>query len=215
MSEYKTELVDIADLVPHPRNYQEHPADQLEHIKRSITENGIYRNIVISRDNVVLAGHGVVVAAKALGMTEIPVVRLDIDSNDPRALKVVVGDNEISHLANVDDRMLSEILKDINDAEGVDLEGTGYDEMMLANLVLVTRPESEIADFDEAAEWVGMPEYEAAFEPIKMIVNFENEQDRAEFARVLGIKITDKTKSIWFPDRPKDDVSSVRFEDET
>ena len=211
---FDTEMIDIADLREHKRNYQKHPDDQIDHIVESIRANGIYRNIVIARDNTILAGHGVVKAASRMGMTEVPVVRVDIDPLDIRALKILAGDNEISNLADIDDRQLISILKDVHDSPDVDLLGTGYDEMMLANLLFVTRDENEIADFDEAAEWVGMPEYEPAVEPIKMIVNFENKEDRMAFAKKLGIPITEKTKSIWYPYKPKDDVSSVRFEDE-
>ena len=43
-------LTDVSLLKPHPENYKKHPQDQLEHISKSIQENGIYRNIVISND---------------------------------------------------------------------------------------------------------------------------------------------------------------------
>ncbi len=106
ISDFDVEIAKIADLRPHPRNYQGHPDDQLDHLIESIKANRIYRNIVIAQDNVILAGHGVVSAARKMGMDEIPVVRLEFDSDDPRALKVLTGDNEISHLAERDDRVL-------------------------------------------------------------------------------------------------------------
>lgn len=146
---FETEMVKLADLKPHPQNYQTHPQEQIEHLKASIAEHGMYRNVVIARENTILAGHGVVLAATQLGMKEVSAVRLDIDPDDPRALKVLTGDNEIEQLADVDDRALTEILKQINDEDA--LLGTGYDEKMLAALVYVTRPASEIADFDAAA----------------------------------------------------------------
>jgi hypothetical protein len=210
---FKLETVPISELHPHPRNYNAHPDDQIEHIVESIQEHGLYRNIVVARDGTILAGHGVVQAAKGMGLEFVPVVRLDLDPDEPRALKVLTGDNEISHLGEKNDRLLSEILKEIKDSDTAGLLGTGYDERMLANLVFVTRPESEIQDFNEAAEWAnaGMPEYETAEKPLKIAVNFRDEHDREEFAHLLGLNLSDKTRSTWWPPRENDDVSSVRF----
>ena len=97
-SEIKIEKVLVSGLKPHPKNYRKHPEDQIEHLTESIGEHGFYRNVVISKDGVILAGHGVVEAAKKMGLKEIPVVRLGVKSDDPRAIKVLVGDNEIGHL---------------------------------------------------------------------------------------------------------------------
>lgn len=68
----------LVDLREHPRNYRKHPASQVAHIAASLTEHGVYRPVVIARDNTILAGHGVVLAARSLGWTEIPVHALDL-----------------------------------------------------------------------------------------------------------------------------------------
>lgn len=212
---FELETVAIEDLKPHPRNYQEHPDDQLEHIMQSIRDNGLYRNVVVARDDTILAGHGVVLAMKRLGRESIPVYRLDLDPDDPRALKVLAGDNEQRHLAERDDRALTELLAEVNDAVG--LEGTGFDEMMLANLVFVTRPASEIADFDAAAHWVGMPEYEGQM-PLKLVVNFRDGTDRDEFMRLIDASIINmkrgETWSVWWPAKETEDPTSLIFEDD-
>ena len=93
------ENVEINNLKKHPRNYKEHPEQQLEHIIKSIEEHGFYRNIVIAKDNTILAGHGVVQASKLMGKQKVPVIRLDIDSDSTQALKVLTSDNEIGNLA--------------------------------------------------------------------------------------------------------------------
>jgi len=205
-------LRNINELKPHPKNYKKHPDDQLKHLCKSIEENGLYRHIVIANDDTILAGHGVILACQKLDIKKVPTVKLPIDSTSSKAIKLLTADNEVGHLAISDDRQLSDILKQILD-DG-DLLGTGYDEMMLSNLLYVTRPESEIKTLDEAKEWVGLPEYEKSKIPLKMIVSFENEDDRREFARVLSIPITDKTKSTWFPYKENDDTKSVEFSDE-
>lgn len=215
VQEFTVEIVAIADLRPHPRNYQDHPSDELEHLTESIIENGIYRNIVIASDNVILAGHGVVKAAAQMGKTQIPVYRLNVDSQHPRALKVLVGDNEIARLSMKDDRALTELLKELNSIDMHGLVGTGFDDNMLAGLLYVTRPMSEVKDKNEAAHWVGMPEYEDNTERLKVIVLFRNAQDRAQFAKRLDLEFTDNTRmtlSTWWPQKEQEDRASVRFE---
>jgi len=214
--QFTVEQVALTSLHPHPRNYQVHLDDELEHIIESIRVHGLYRNIVIAQDGTILAGHGVAEAARRLGYTHVPIVRTAYTPDDPYALKLLIGDNEIRHLAEVDDRALTELLRELKDAD--ELLGTGYDEMMLANLLMVSRPVSEIEDLDAAAQWVGMPEYDMEGEHrIQIIVNFVNEEDRQEFCRLLGLEVSKitkegKGKSVWWPKQPdNDDNTSIRF----
>jgi len=208
----EVELVLLGDLRPHPKNYRSHPEDQLEHLRQSLREHGWYRNVLIARDGTILGGHGIVEAAKSLGLREAPAVRLDLDPDEPRALKVLTADNELARLAEVDDRLLSELLKEVKDFDPEGLLGTGYDEAMLANLVMVTRPASEVRDFDEAAEWVGMPDYDAPPVPLKLWVSFATLADKQDFAKRLNVPLGEATKSMWWPWRDREDPSSLRFE---
>ena len=221
---FETEFVNIEELIPHPRNYVHHPADQLEHIAESIRANGIYRNVVIANDGTILAGHGVVAAARQLEYAVIPVIRLTIDPDDPRALKLLASDNEISHLGEMNDRALTELLKEVKDTHPSGLLGTGYDERMLASLVMVTRPQDEIEDFSAAAEWVGMPEFVGEHEAHKrycMMVYFDTPEDRRDLIEKITTIDPEFTSpssdtktafSVWWPPRPHDDASSIRFQ---
>jgi hypothetical protein len=205
----------LADLKPHAKNYREHPEDQLVHLMKSIEQHGFYRNIVIAKDNTILAGHGIVKASIRLGLKEVPVIKLDVDPDSPKALKVLAGDNELGRLAEVNDRALSELLKEImaNDVEG--LLGTGYDEMMLANLAMVTRPAAEIKNINEAAEWLGMPDYEPTEVPYKISINFRNIEDRSQFLALSGLEMPDsesKTLIGWFPPKEREDKASVKYD---
>jgi len=202
------------DLKPHPRNYRIHPPDQIQHIVESINSFGFYRNVIIAEDNVILAGHGVVQAAQEMGKQIVPAIRLNIPSSDPRALKVLTGDNEISRLAEVNDRQLTELLREVLQEDERGLLGTGFSDEQVAALVLVTRPENEIADKNEAAEWVGMPEYGEAVEPVKLIISFRNDQDRHDFAEKIKLRIgkkEQKTWMTWYPFKAADDLASVKF----
>jgi hypothetical protein len=212
---FQTENVLLEDLKPHPKNYREHPDDQLEHLIQSIKEHGLYRNVVIAKDGTILAGHGVVKAVTKMGMESIPVIRMNVAPNSPAALKVLAGDNEIGRLGEVDDRMFTEILKEIRDTDVTGLLGTGFDDMMLANLLMVTRPASEIESLDEAAHWVGMPDYDKGNPPLKLVISFENEADRQRFIDKTQIKVIKRESIVWmtrWPFREASDPASVRFE---
>jgi len=213
----EAEEVDVDSLRPHPRNYKFHPETQLEHIGGSLEEFGQYRNVVCARDGTILAGHGVWESAKRKGAKRIKVVRLPIEPTDSRALKVIALDNELPRFAESDDRALSEMLRDLVKEGGeIALFGTGFDTTMLAAFTMVTRPASEIADMNAAAQWVGMPEYRPEGEPLRVVVQLANEADREAFMKAIGAttinKKTQPVWSIWWPERQKDDLSSVRFE---
>lgn len=208
------ETVAIDDLTPHPRNYQGHPEDQRDHIAKSLQDHGQYRNVVIARDGTILAGHGVVEAAQSIGWETVDVVRMNLDPDDPAAIKILVGDNEIGRLAEVNDRLLTEHLRFL--AEQDALLGTGFDDSTLATLVFVTRPESEIGTFDEAAQWVGLPDdYVGSGTNILLVLHFEKSGDRDALIEQLELTIAKRTRqtwSAWWPPRDRNDLSSLRFD---
>ena len=211
---YTTETVAIADLRPHPRNYKAHPEDQLAHIAESLKQFGVYRNVVVAKDGTILAGHGVVEAAKLVGFTTLPVKRMKLAADDPRAMKILALDNEVGKFGETDDRKLSEILREIRDQDAVGLLGTGYDDQSLAAFLMVTRPASEIKSTDEAAEWVGMPEYDPGGAKITLTITFLDQSDRKRFLDEYEIKVTKQVGEAWsarWPRVESEDVHSVRF----
>ncbi len=219
---FPTEMINPEVLRPHPKNYRNHKQDQLDHLKKSIEEHGFYKNVVVSEDGFILAGHGVVKAALQMKLKQIPIHRIHLKADHPKAMKVVTGDNEIGNLAEVDDRLLSELLKGINEEKTLDLLGTGFDEKQLANLVYVTRDKGEIKDHNAAAEWVGLPSYDdedpTLKEEVQLIVKFPDQKTRDEFCLERNIEVKmKKSNGKWITDYPfvgKDDSSSVKFEAE-
>ena len=202
----ETEWVGVDAVRPHPRNYRSHPDDQIAHLKASIEEHGFYRAIVTARDGTVLAGHGLFLAAKALGRDRVPIFRQDLDPNEASALKILVGDNEIAHGAAIDDRTLTDILKEMHAAGGAAaLLGTGYNPQTLGALLFVTRPPDLLLGKNETDHWVGMPEFTPDDPRPRLLVTFESEADRAEFMKKIGVTVTDLNKkvgvawSMWWP----------------
>ena len=214
---FKTIRIDVDDLKEHPKNYQEHPDKQLEEIIASIEDHGFYRNIVIAKDNTILAGHGVVLAVKKMGRKRVPVIKLNIDPNDTKALRVLTSDNEISNSAKVDDRALSDLLKEILEIDG-DIKGTGFNEDQLSALVFTTRPASEIESHDTANEWVGMDDFKPYEDEHKLVIRFENQFDKEELMEKIGVTLVNKefgkTSSIWYPERPRENPSAIFFDEQ-
>lgn len=209
------EDVSIEDLKAHSGNYKEHPPEQIEHLVRSIETHGFYRNVVVANDGTILAGHGVIQAAQTLGLSHVPVTRMPIDPDSPEAKQIIAGDNEIGRQADVNDRALTDVLRELAEA-GV-LEGTGFDESMLANLVFVTRNEGEVKDVNAAAEWVGMPGFDPVELKPKLVLTFETQEAREQMIEQLGLVIAKRERRVvssWYPPKEREDIEAVRWEPE-
>lgn len=218
VAEHSVIRVPLDSLRPHPRNYRSHPDDQLAHLVRSIELHGQYRNIVVARDHTILAGHGVALAAQRAGLSEVAVVRLDIDPEDVAALQVLAGDNEIPNLAAVDDRMLTELLRELASDDLDNLLSTGFNGEQLSALAFVTRNRDEIADFDEAAEWLGLPAFAGGDPSPQIIIKFLSIEDRDRFLAELlpGHPMIRKQNDAWstyWPERERNDTKALRFDD--
>jgi hypothetical protein len=149
-------------------------------------------------------------------MKTVPVYQLDVEPDSVKALKVITGDNEIGHLGEVDDRQLTELLQDINSMDADGLLGTGYDEMMLSNLLYITRPADEIKTKDVAKEYVGMPDYDEGGDETKLVVKFFNNDDREAFCNEVlkghWLRRTGKAWSAFWGKSEENDLKAIKFE---
>lgn len=148
------EEVAISQLQPHPQNYREHTSDQLDHLRQSLQTFGVYKNIVVARDNTILAGHGLVEAAQQLGLTTLPVHRRDLDPQEEEAIRLLVGDNETARLAIMQEQRLAGLLEQLAASPG-GLLGTGFDPEALAALVEHSKDllsQIEFPEYDETIE---------------------------------------------------------------
>ncbi len=71
-------------------------------------------------------------------------------------------------------------------------------------------------DHDWEEHWVGMPEYDQENNPPykKIIMSFRSKEDYEEFAKLIDQKLTNKTKSIWYPKLDKDENTLKRWIEE-
>lgn len=119
----KVEYIPIDDIKPYEKNAKIHTEEQIEQIKKSIEEFGMNDPIGIwSKDNIIIEGHGRLLACKELGMTEVPVIRLDDLTNDQRKAYTLIH-NQTTMNTGFDLDILNEELQNIE----LDMSDFGFD----------------------------------------------------------------------------------------
>ena len=85
----------VSDLIPDPRNARTHPKRQIDQLKASIQEFGFTNPILADPSGNIIAGHGRLQAARAIGLTEVPTIILSgLSEVQKRALRI--ADNKIA-----------------------------------------------------------------------------------------------------------------------
>jgi DNA modification methylase len=115
-------------LIPYARNARTHDDAQIAQIAGSIKEFGFNNPILIDKDNGIIAGHGRVMAARKLGLTEVPTILLDHLSETQRKA-YILADNRIAINSAWDNEMLSLELMDIKDDVSLAMLGFNVDEL--------------------------------------------------------------------------------------
>lgn len=125
----------IAGLVPYEQNARTHSAEQIEQIAASIRQFGFTNPVLIDEAGGILAGHGRVLAAAALGWSEVPTLELaGLAPEQKRAL--ILADNKLALNAGWDMDLLRTELLSLKDA-GFDLDVIGFSLDELADLFTV------------------------------------------------------------------------------
>ena len=112
------------ELLPYERNARRHSRKQLAQIAASIQRFGFTNPVLIDDEGRILAGHGRVEAAKAIGLEKIPTVRLSQMSEADRRAYIIV-DNKIALNAGWDQEILAGELQALIDL-GFEVELTGF-----------------------------------------------------------------------------------------
>lgn len=142
----RIELWPVERLVPYARNARTHSGDQIAQIAASIVEFGFNNPVLVDTNAGIIAGHGRLLAARKLGLSQVPVVVLDhLTETQKRAY--ILADNRISENAGWDEEVLAAELGDLQAAE-LRLELLGFSEDDLARLL----PDDDQAPAEAAAE---------------------------------------------------------------
>ncbi|MBZ0215759.1 MAG: ParB N-terminal domain-containing protein [Fimbriimonadaceae bacterium] len=116
----------VGDVVPDPRNARTHSKKQIEQIAASIREFGFANPLLIDPEGTIIAGHGRLLAAKTIGMEEVPTITLH-GLNDAQRRALRLADNKIALNAGWDVEILKLELSELATMDvDIDLTLTGF-----------------------------------------------------------------------------------------
>ena len=137
------ELWPLERLRPYAQNAKTHGPDQVARIAASIAEFGWTVPVLVADDGEVIAGHGRIMAATELGLTEAPVIVLGhLTEAQRRAYRI--ADNKLTELGGWDEALLAAELKELL-ADEFDLSLTGIEDGELDRLLRTWRPAAPLA----------------------------------------------------------------------
>ena len=146
----RIELWPIERLAPYQRNPRTHTEEQVTQIAASIAEFGFCNPILVDSRDGIVAGHGRLLAAKKLGLSEVPVIVLD-HLNETQRRAYLLADNRLSELAGWDEELLKQDLAELEDS-GVGLDVIGFSDEQIADLLGTTDPPEEQPESGEDEE---------------------------------------------------------------
>src|SRR5918995_1360263 len=150
----RIELWQIDRLRPYERNPRTHSEAQIDQIAASMVEFGWTNPILIDENAGILAGHGRLLAARKLGLAEVPVIRFE-HLSEAQKRAYLIADNQLALQAGWSDELLAQELAWLRD-ESFDLDLVGFDASELERLLALA---DGAAAADEAEDEVpGPPE---------------------------------------------------------
>lgn len=142
-------------------------------LSRIIQHQG-WRNpiVVSSRSGFVIAGHGRLAAALLLGLKEVPVDEQNFDTEADEWAHLV-ADNRIAELSDMDSDSLAELLRDLGEIDGSDLDLAGFTEEEVDRLLGEGSDSDDIADDEDSSEPSCLLKFDGLSVPL-------TEEERAE-----------------------------------
>ena len=201
----------IDDLKTWQHNYRRGRVDA---IASSIVEFGFNHVLRVWRDDVVIAGNHTLLALRKLRDTGAPpptnivvvdggwcVPCLDVSHLTPnQATAFAVADNRLHDIGEDDNQILAELLKSLQTEMDL-IYAAGFTDAEFSNLLSAVSASLE-PPTSVTEHWRDMPEFVASDELYHAIrVMFKTRDDMLAFAELCGYgQITEKTKSVWYPD---------------
>jgi DNA modification methylase len=128
------EAVDIDKITGHPRNPNKHSDEQIALLAKIIKSSGWRNPICVSnRSGFVIKGHGRLMAARVLGVDQVPVEYQDYDT-EAAEYNDLIADNRIAELAERDMSIIKDLLEEL-DTGANDMDLTGYTEAEIERLM--------------------------------------------------------------------------------
>ena len=140
----EVQYIPIDDLKPYENNAKIHTDEQIEQIKNSIKEFGMNDPIAIwGKDNIIIEGHGRLMACKQLGFDEVPIIRLD-DLTDEQRRAYTLVHNQTTMSTGFDLDLLQSELEAIE----LDMEQFGFEDINADDFQI----NDDDFEFDESEE---------------------------------------------------------------
>ncbi len=136
----------VDDLIPYINNARTHSEKQVNQVASSIKEFGFMNPVIISDDNGILAGHCRVMAAKKLGIKEVPCMQ-ESHLSEAQKKAYILADNKLAENAGWDFELVRVELETLKD-EDFNIELTGFD-LNIAAPVEDTSREMDLGEFGE------------------------------------------------------------------
>ncbi len=146
------ELKKVDELIPYSKNARLHSEAQVAQIAASIIEFGFTNPVLIDGKKGIIAGHGRLMAAKKLGLKEVPVVVLD-HLSETQKKAYIIADNKLAENAGWDEEILASELADLKE-EKFNLDLIGFEDQELEEIF------SNLYNKDEEQEAEEIPEVE-------------------------------------------------------
>ncbi len=152
----RVEMLPVASLVPYADNARQHPPEQVAQLAASIGEFGFNVPVLVDDAGVLIAGHGRVLAARALGLAEVPAIRL-AHLTEAQARAYRLADNQLALISTWDEALLAAELRTLR-TEEFDLGLIGFDGVTLDRLLGESAPEVTAPNGDPDAPAPEPPE---------------------------------------------------------
>src|ERR1035437_8086968 len=140
----------VDKLIPWARNPRTHSDAQIAQIAASIAQFGFNNPILVDTNNGIIAGHGRLLAARKLGLTEVPVIVLD-HLSEAQKRAYIVADNQLALNAGWDEELLRVELAALQD-EDFNLGLVGFEDDELARLLAAQEAAEGLTDEDAVPE---------------------------------------------------------------
>jgi DNA modification methylase len=145
----RIELWPIKKLRPYERNPRTHSDEQVDQIAASMVEFGWTNPVLVDEQGGILAGHGRVLAARKLGLAEVPVIRFE-HLSEAQKRAYLIADNQLALQAGWSEELLAAELAWLRD-ERFDLDLIGFEAPELERLLALADGDAGSADAEDEA----------------------------------------------------------------
>lgn len=130
---HRYKLAKVVDLIPYANNSRTHSSEQINQIAGSIKEFGFTNPVLIDSDGGIIAGHGRVMAAKKLGISEVPCIEI-VGLTNAQKKAYIIADNQLPLNAGWDLDVLKLEIESL-DEDDFNIELLGFDAEFVSGLI--------------------------------------------------------------------------------